>query len=1210
MLKEKLNPVINPVNKQISCMDGTRDLILQDLCNWVLKPDSCMAWICGLAGSGKSAIAVTLAEKLRDLKDQVTLALTFHCVKGLQTSDTSILVPTIGYHLAKAHPEYAQALLDVLEKDVSLHVDSIPLKEQLSVICKPLYTIKGTNPTIIIIDGLDEWGKPLERSTLLAQLQEHFNQIQWIRVIVTSRPNSEIQKAMIDDDHVQLFDLTAKYTAHKDIEIFFRKRFAEFDYEISNNDINNLVLKADGLFIWANTAVEFIDSGLDMSANIQIVLQLQEHDSDIEHPHAKLHDLYREVLKQYFTNKQSQLQCQIIVGLIVSAYEPLTVNTLAAMLRLGSSVTYPVVKKVVAILKAVLYLNNGKVYYHQSLAEFLSSEQCPEEFKIQKTSQHQNLARICLEVQMTELKFNICNLETSSILNQEIKDLEKRIDQCISSQLRYSAQWWAHHVASTEATNVIVTMVTDFTSSGLVIFWLECMSLIGKVNGIMLSAGEIKKWAQKIKDTNMISRMQELEQFTHVFSIPLLESTPHLYVSGCALLPSESLLQEKKIMHLKQIVKVASSGHVAKWAEVLHAIHVGNKVNSVAYSPNGQYVVAGSDDNTVRIMNAQTGVQVGEPLKGHTELVWAVAYSPDSQYIVSSSRDGTVRIWNAETGMQVIEPIFGHTMPDVTSVAYSPDGQYVVSGSADQTVRIWNTETGVQVGKPLFGHTRPVWSVAYSPDGQYVASGSTDNTVRIWNAQTGLQVMEPLQAHTDCAESVAYSPDGQYVVSGSRDSTVRIWNAQTGVQVGEPLKGHLNDVLSVAYSPDSHYVVSGSKDTTIKIWDAETGVEVGKQLTGHTDSVTSVAYSPDGQYLVSGSEDNSVRIWNAPTGVQVRNPLKGTSTWITSVAYSPNGQYVVSGSGDNTVRIWNAQTGVQVGEPLKGHTHYVTSVAYSPDGQYVVSGSEDNTVRVWNVQTGVQVGEPLKGHTKCIFSVAYSPNGQHVVSGSWDTTVRIWNAQTGEQVGEPLQGHTNVVCIMAVAHSPDGQYVVHGSALNTITIWNAQTGFQVSKTFKGHTGGVRSVAYSADGQYVVSGSLDNTVRIWNAQTGVQVGEPFIGHTQSVSSVAYSPNGQYVVSGSVDGTIRIWDAGVQNESTLANCNLHLPQDISSGYIDNQGWLRSKAGLLILWLPPSMRHGFEDKRQLLTIPNDAANCALLVDWSNFVHGAQWTECWDST
>ncbi|KIK55713.1 hypothetical protein GYMLUDRAFT_248521 [Collybiopsis luxurians FD-317 M1] len=421
------------------------------------------------------------------------------------------------------------------------------------------------------------------------------------------------------------------------------------------------------------------------------------------------------------------------------------------------------------------------------------------------------------------------------------------------------------------------------------------------------------------------------------------------------------------------------------------------------------------------------------------------------------------RVGHALTWKRLLHVI--HAKGVIESVAYSPGGQYVVSGSADDTVRIWNAQTGVQVGKPLSGHIGTVTSVAYSPDGQYVVSGSLDETVRIWNAQT-----------------IAYSPDGQYVVSGSDNDTVRIWNAQTGVQ--EYLA--ISELTCLAFLYLLPPIIVAFRD-------------VGEPLSGHTSWVTSVAYSPDGQYV----EYLAISELTCPAFLYLLPPIIVTFC-------------------DETVRIWNAQTGVQVGQPLSGHTDWVTSVAYLPDGQYVVSGSLDYTVRIWNAQTGVQIGGPLSGHTSNVTSVAYSPDGQYVVSGSYDRTVRIWNVQTGVQVGEP---------------------------------------------FKAHTSWVTSVAYSPDGQYVVSGSHDKTVRIWRTQTDLQV-DPTHDH-----------------------------------------HLHLPPGVSSGYVDDHGWLKSKDEQLILWLPPFMRPGFKDKHQVLTVPANAQNYALSVDWSNFAHGTKWTQCWDS-
>ncbi|MBV9689061.1 MAG: TIR domain-containing protein [Ktedonobacteraceae bacterium] len=158
-------------------------------------------------------------------------------------------------------------------------------------------------------------------------------------------------------------------------------------------------------------------------------------------------------------------------------------------------------------------------------------------------------------------------------------------------------------------------------------------------------------------------------------------------------------------------------------------------------------------------------------LEGHTGSVWSVVISPDGQSLVSGSWDKTIKVWNVQTG-HLLRSLKGHT-GSVWSVVISPDGQSLVSGSGDKTIKVWNVQTG-NLLRSLKGHTDAVSSIAISPDGQILVSGSEDETIKVWNVRTG-DLLRSLREHTDAVSSVAISPDGQTVVSGSLDMTIKIW---------------------------------------------------------------------------------------------------------------------------------------------------------------------------------------------------------------------------------------------------------------------------------------------------------------------------------------------------------------------------------------------------------------------------------------------------
>ena len=164
-------------------------------------------------------------------------------------------------------------------------------------------------------------------------------------------------------------------------------------------------------------------------------------------------------------------------------------------------------------------------------------------------------------------------------------------------------------------------------------------------------------------------------------------------------------------------------------------------------------------------------------LIGHSDIINCVAISPNGQTIVSGSDDKTIRVWDSRSG-KLLRVLKAHTGEiifgiGVLSVAISPDGQTLMSGGGDKTVRVWNLPSGEQL-RTLTGHEDWVRSVAVSPDGRTPVSGSDDKTIKVWNLPSG-ELLQTLTGHEGGVLSVAISPDGQSIISGSADKTIRVW---------------------------------------------------------------------------------------------------------------------------------------------------------------------------------------------------------------------------------------------------------------------------------------------------------------------------------------------------------------------------------------------------------------------------------------------------
>lgn len=526
----------------------------------------------------------------------------------------------------------------------------------------------------------------------------------------------------------------------------------------------------------------------------------------------------------------------------------------------------------------------------------------------------------------------------------------------------------------------------------------------------------------------------------------------------------------------------------------------------LTFSPDGTYLASGSSDQTLRLWDI-TSEQCIHILRGHRHRIRGIAFSADSALLASSSEDHEIRIWNVANGA-LLYTLNGHTNP-VRAVAFTPDGNMLISGSDDHTVRIWaiKEERCVNI---LKGHSSPIWSLALSPDGHTIASGGDDRNVRIWDLATGT-ILKVLSGHTNWICSLAFGPDNKHLVSGSADGTVRVWDV-VEARLLQTLTGHKNWVNSVSFAPTGKTLASGSHDQTVRIWETTTG-HCLMTLHGYTTSIRSVAFNPQKNLLASG--ERVVHLWDVTSGQNLAT-LSGHSPWIRTLTFSGDGTLLASGSDDQTIRIWKVRTAQHL-YTLTGHTNRVKSIAFSPDNLLLVSGSDDQMVCLWDLRFGRRL-RSLRGHTNRIRSVAFNPDGKTFASGSDDRTVRVWNTETDQPV-HILQGHTNRV--WSIAFSPDGRFLATGSEDATARLWDVYTG-ECLHILEGHTNPIWAIAFSPDGTMLASSSEDHTIRIWYVNSG-HCHHVLEGHSQPIWTVVFSPDSKILASGSHDSTVRLWDS---------------------------------------------------------------------------------------
>ena len=481
------------------CLPNTRTELLAQIESWSSTTLKHFWWLSGVAGSGKSTIARTVAARFATSKEHCLAGSFFFSRGNGDLGHAGKFVTTLARQLTKV------GLRLPISKAMSSHED-LPRQglriQWKSLIYDPIEAVgdklADNSRLIFVVDALDECESE-ENVRLILQLLLELKELKSanVKVFVTSRPETPIRLGFanipaIFHQDLRLGDIPTHIVEH-DIKLFLEKELRQIGAQRqlgdwpNKTDISALVKSCNALFIYADTVCRFVSDQDDLpDERLSMVLQDTTAQPDLP----ELDRMYTQVLKHSVIRNRSGTaleriisQFQSIVGCFMTLLDVLSADDLSILLEVSLDRVRTAFSPLHSLFYVPQYADEAIRALHPSFQDFLlSSERCADpRFRVDGDGMHGILAKKCLRLLLTSLREDICNLQAPGTLLEDIpfSDIEARL----SKSVQYACKYWVDHLGQIplsrrqEAGFAEDGELHQFLKHSL-LYWLEAMSLM------------------------------------------------------------------------------------------------------------------------------------------------------------------------------------------------------------------------------------------------------------------------------------------------------------------------------------------------------------------------------------------------------------------------------------------------------------------------------------------------------------------------------------------------------------------------------------------------------------------------------------------------------------------------------------------------------------------------------------------------------------